>query len=703
MGRIGILFFALVIASSGQSLAAPQKAADAVLDLRFHSFSKDGPVRLEGEWRMYWNQLHQTPPDDGDHQLINLPALWNGYAWQGEELGSDGYATFHLKMLLQPEEQLLSVKMPYMYTAFRMYIDSILVAENGDVGPLPSGHTPQFLPKIASFRTSRSGEIDVIIQVSNFSDRKGGIWEVPLIGTTDEIVSGHSLALALEFFVMGALALFGFYQIGIYFMHKEDRSSLYFGIFCLVRSVDSLFIGSVFIQTILPTLSWEWIVKLEYMVMISMPVFFFLFLQALFPGYIKKWVTKAFVGFTVLAFLFILLTTKKTFGFLLYGILVQITAMAYYAMKILVLAMKDRKRGSFNAFYGVLILMLFIVNDVLFGLEIINTGNYLSFGLLIFVGIQSLNIAYIFSKAFKDVKNLTNYLSLTNKSYSRFVPSAFLDFLGKTDINKVALGDQKRAEMSILFVDIRSFTTLSETMSPQENFSFINEYLSEVSPVIRKHGGFVDKYIGDAIMALFPGKPLDAVNASVDILRSLESFNAKRAISHRQPIRVGMGLNTGTVMLGTVGEAERMDTTVISDAVNLASRLEMVAKLNNIQIVTTQNTMDQIKRDLQVDHRIIFKGKVKGKTELLTLYEIFSETIDSDYKAKMEIKETYARAIDAYHLGNIAAAKQLFSEVSAILPSDQPAKKYFQRCERYLSNGLPEGWDGFERLDDWMS
>lgn len=703
MRQILILFFLLIVFSTGEGFAAPPQAKDAVLDLRSHSFTRDGSVRLAGEWRMYWNQLHQTVPDHKEHQLIPLPGLWNGYIWQGEELGSDGFATFHLKVLLPPEELLLSVEVPYMYTAYRMYIDSVLVSENGVVGQSPSSHTAQFHPKLASFQTSRRGEIDVIIQVSNFADRKGGIWEVPMISTTEQIVTGHAKSLALEFFVIGALTLFGFYQIGLYFMHKEDKSSLYFGIFCLIRSVYSLFLGSVFIQTLLPSLSWDWIVKFEYMAMIVMPVIFFLFLAALFPGYVKNWLIRLFVGLTLLGCLFILLTTKKTFGLLLDVILVQIIVLAIFGIKILIQAMKDQKRGSSNAFYGVLVFLIFIFNDVLFAREIINTGNYLSFGLLIFVGIQSLNIAYIFSKAFEDVKKLTNYLRLTNKSYSRFVPSAFLDFLGKTDINTVALGDQRRAEMSILFVDIRSFTTLSETMSPQENFSFINSYLSEVSPVIRKHGGFVDKYIGDAIMALFPGKPLDAVHASVDILQSLETFNAKRAMSNLQPIQVGMGLNSGTVMLGTVGEEERMDTTVISDAVNLASRLEMVAKLNNIQIVTTQNTLDQVKATLPFAHRIILRGKVKGKSEVLTLVEIFSETTDPHYQDKLNTKETYASGMEAYHRGNISEAKQLFSQISAILPSDQPTKNYIKRCERYLANGLPDGWDGFERLDDWLS
>ncbi len=204
-------------------------------------------------------------------------------------------------------------------------------------------------------------------------------------------------------------------------------------------------------------------------------------------------------------------------------------------------------------------------------------------------------------------------------------------------------------------------------------------------------------------MALFPGKPLDAVQASLDILQSLESFNATRALTDLPPIKVGMGLNWGSVMLGTVGEEERMDTTVISDAVNLASRLEMVAKLNNIQVVTTQSTLDQIKVTLPFAHRTILRGKVKGKSELLTLVEIFSETTDPDYQAKLDTREMYTRAMDAYHRGAIAESKLLFTEVSVILPADQPTKNYLNRCNRYLDKGLPDGWDGFERLDDWLA
>jgi adenylate cyclase len=694
--RTAIFFFLLLFSNKGNT--QNPVAVKGILDLRAYAFTSKNPVRLNGEWNFYWKELHTSPVPNNDSQWIKLPGVWNGYKWKGQKLSEDGYATFHLKVLLPPEKQLYSIEIPYMYTAYSMYIDSFLVAQNGQVGQQPGTHISEFLPKLANFQSSR-GEVDIVIQVSNFDDRKGGIWKAPLIGTTEKIISLRSGSLALEFFIIGALILIGLYQIGLSFIRKEDKSSLYFGIFCLLMGIDSLFVGSVFIQILFPTLTWGWTVKLEYLCIYAMPVTFFLFINALFPGYIKKWVIWFFIIFSAAACIFILFTSKKTFGFLLDILLFAILAMAFYSLRILAKAIKDRKHGSLNTLIGIIIFLLFIINEVLYGLEYVNTGNYVQYGLLIFVVLQSLNIAYIFSEAFKDVKKLTSNLWLTNKSYSRFVPAAFLNFLGKPDIISVELGDQKRADISILFVDIRSFTTLSEAMSPQDNFDFINSYLSEISPVIRRNEGFVDKFIGDAIMALFPHKPEDAINAAIEILIVLKEYNKTRAIDNHLPIHVGMGLNTGTVMLGTVGEQERMDTTVISDAVNLASRLEALAKVYDIQILTTLTTIEQIQNPVPFSYRVIHKGRVKGRNETVTLIEIFNEDIDPQYQNKLKIKNEYEEAMLLYQQGNLTEALQLFTAIAGLLPNDKATQNYIQRCHKYLKEGLTENWDGIESLD----
>ncbi|MGF1534978.1 MAG: ATP-binding protein, partial [Elainellaceae cyanobacterium] len=185
-------------------------------------------------------------------------------------------------------------------------------------------------------------------------------------------------------------------------------------------------------------------------------------------------------------------------------------------------------------------------------------------------------------------------LSKTSLAYARFVPHEFLNLLGRDRILDVKLGDQKQANMTIMFADIRSFTALSEQMTPKESFEFLNSYLAEVSPVIRQYGGFVDKYIGDAVMAIFPNAPDDAIQAAISIQRQVSQYNQARQAGGEAAIAIGIGIHTGSLILGTIGEEERMESTVISDAVNLAARLEKLTKLYGAGIIVSAQTLAHI-------------------------------------------------------------------------------------------------------------
>ncbi len=185
-------------------------------------------------------------------------------------------------------------------------------------------------------------------------------------------------------------------------------------------------------------------------------------------------------------------------------------------------------------------------------------------------------------------------LSNLNSAYSRFVPRQFLNLLQKDSILDVKLGDHLHREMSILFSDIRSFTTLSEKMTPEENFKFINSYLSRMEPEIMKNRGFIDKYIGDSIMALFSGGADDAIRAAIAMLHKLVEYNQHRQSIGYDPVQIGIGINTGSLMLGTVGGQNRMDGTVISDAVNLASRIESLTKEYGVSLLISHQTFANI-------------------------------------------------------------------------------------------------------------
>ncbi len=169
----------------------------------------------------------------------------------------------------------------------------------------------------------------------------------------------------------------------------------------------------------------------------------------------------------------------------------------------------------------------------------------------------------------------------------------------------------------MLFSDIRDFTTLSESMTQEDNFKFINSYLSRMEPLIVENRGFIDKYIGDAIMALFSGGADDAVKAGIAMLHLLAEYNRHRLKSGYIPIMIGIGINTGSLMLGTVGGHNRMDSTVISDAVNLASRIEGLTKNYGVSLLITHETFLRLTNPADYAFRLIGRVKVKGKSDMV--------------------------------------------------------------------------------------
>ncbi|MEG4585593.1 AAA family ATPase [Microcoleus sp. MOSTC5] len=288
------------------------------------------------------------------------------------------------------------------------------------------------------------------------------------------------------------------------------------------------------------------------------------------------------------------------------------------------------------------------------------------------------------SKLYTEVRENESRLAQLNKAYERFIPHQFLQFLDKSSIIDVELGDQVQLEMSVLFSDIRNFTTLSETMTPEDNFKFINSYLSRMEPVINENKGFIDKYIGDAIMALFSGEADHAVKAGIAMLHSLAEYNEYCAKSGCAPIQIGIGINTGSLMLGTVGGPNRMDGTVISDAVNLASRVESLTKNYGVSLLITQPTYSRLKNPSQYAIRTLDTVKVKGKSEAVTVYEVFDADPLAMKEGKLATLKLFAEARAIYSEGNVAEAAWLFSECWRQNQGDRVAKIYWERCQSAL-------------------
>jgi two-component system sensor histidine kinase ChiS len=291
-------------------------------------------------------------------------------------------------------------------------------------------------------------------------------------------------------------------------------------------------------------------------------------------------------------------------------------------------------------------------------------------------------------------------LAKINAAYGRFVPHDFLRFLGHESILDVRLGDQIQKEMTVLFSDIRSFTTISEAMTPQENFNFINSYLSRVSPVIRAHQGFIDKYIGDAIMALFPESADDAVCAAVEMQKQVLIYNQHRQLSNYPPITIGIGLHAGSLMLGTIGEQERMESTVIADAVNLASRLEGLTKVYGAGILVSDSILERLGKREKYMCRFVDRVTVKGKKSALSVFEIYDADTEQSIELKQETATEYQRGLELYFEQNFTKAQRIFNKICERNPQDKLAEIYGKRSLKNRMYGVPEGWSGIEDVDE---
>jgi adenylate cyclase len=280
-------------------------------------------------------------------------------------------------------------------------------------------------------------------------------------------------------------------------------------------------------------------------------------------------------------------------------------------------------------------------------------------------------------------------------AFSRYVSTSVVRSILK-DPSKLRLGGEKR-RMSVLFSDVRGFTTISEKLTPEALVDVMNTYLTRMTDIVFENDGVLDKYIGDAVMA-FWNAPFDqkdhalrAVKTALTMQKALRHMNEDNVFGNDLALQIGVGINTGEMIVGNMGSETRFDYTVIGDAVNLASRMEGITKEYGVGILITEATRSEL-RD-EVITRRIDKVAVKGKKEPVTLYEVIGLPIETGERMQNIAKE-FEAALDAYFAQDFQAA---ISRAEAILvrePADGPSKTLIERSKLWMTNPPPPGWDG---------
>ncbi len=677
------------------------------------------------------------------------------------QLGISGLANAHYRSRFQLE------KMPTEPYAIRLgeindrdvtYLNGTQIGRTGEFErPAPSAveaSKPQAYDKVRIYAVPpgllKSGENEIVIEVQGVLEKESGLYR-------DRIEIGPAAQIYRAFYLenlWGSLALVCYLTFGLYFLlffirRRHDRENFYFALFAIALVVYSGLHTQLKYEYGLPLFVWK---KIQYLALFLLVPAFYYFIRSYYKlpkaRWVKVWDYTCYAANAVMLGIsaaVLISRDVKLWDFLQNNLVTYIWLVYILGMALILIrgvAQKNRDAIIMIVSFTVLLGAMFL--DILSGRAVINLPPLLTYVFIIFILSMALVLANRFVRLHDETEQLNESLSRFNAASRRFVPFEFLNMLDKKSILDVNLGDQVQRDMAVLFSDIRSFTALSEKMTPKENFDFINSYLDKVGPVIRDHKGFIDKYIGDAVMALFPGaqggadsatgrtpsvprsgtqgdvnsaagrKPSgsqrgeqgssgsaagDALDAALAMHEGVRNWNARRAVHGYAAVAIGIGVHQGKVMLGTIGEHQRMDGTVIADAVNLASRIESLTKTYGAGTLISDVSWNTIADREKYAYRLVDRVAVKGKNEPVGLIEIFNSDSDEQRKMKERQKPAFAEGLSLYRAGKFHEAKSAFLELLAANGADKTLKLYLDRIERHLKYP-PSEWLGYEVLTE---
>ncbi|MDW3651182.1 MAG: adenylate/guanylate cyclase domain-containing protein [Bacteroidia bacterium] len=317
---------------------------------------------------------------------------------------------------------------------------------------------------------------------------------------------------------------------------------------------------------------------------------------------------------------------------------------------------------------------------------------------------SAIESAMLFQKRIQEAEEKEEAMRRIHEVTTRFVPYEFISALGREKLTEVMLGDQVQKDVTVFFSDIRGYTSLAESMSPEDNFRFVSAYNSRIGPVIYENKGFVNQYLGDGIMAIFPKNPYDALRAAIQMQQTISIYNAERAERNRKAVSTGMGLHTGPLIMGIIGDIQRMEAATISDTVNTAARIESLTKYYQVNILLSGESMKKITAreavpgDDSFNFRYLGQVQVKGKKDPVALYECFDGDSPEQVEKKVASSQTFSKAMREYYDRNFQQAVDALKSVLDINPSDMTAKLLLHRTQGFLQRGVPDNWTGVEKM-----
>ncbi len=575
---------------------ASHPAEDPVLYLADKDLSSV-TVNLDGDWEFYWKQLLApsdfAAKDKEKTGFFPVPSAWNGYRVEGQNLPGQGYATYRLLLEVADNSQNLGLKLPRIFTSYRLWINGEDMASGGRVGQDRSRAIPQYLPRSVFFRSDEP-QVELIIQVSNFSHRSAGILESIELGEQGIILAQENRRIAYELFMFGALLIMGVYHLALFNFRKKEPSFLYFGIFCLLLGLRTIMVGEIFFIRLFPGFNWEIAHKMQtlsfYLSIFVMTMFF----RSSFPRFFSAKYTRLILMVVASFSLLVLFTPARIFTQVNPAFQIFTLVVAAFSIRALYRATQQRERGGYLIIAGALVLIITAVNDILFlsilmsdfqlFSPLIRTGNLSSLGLLGFVFSHSLVLSLRYSQAFRQnelltvelqdinknlearIKNRTEELEISNQKISQqkddlekanqaleivSFKDPLTDIWNRRYFDEAVQVEWRRAlqegsPISLIFVDIDDFKAYNDFYGHHDGDNCLIRVGEVLKKYSRRAGEMVARYGGEEFVILLPRTNLVNARELAETLRGqVEGLKIMHgAWPGENPVTISLGVAT---------------------------------------------------------------------------------------------------------------------------------------------------------------
>ncbi len=679
---VGLLVVLSLISNFNSGFSGIVSAGDGVSYINFDLLKENGSVAINNNWEFYYNKLLEPEdfasaehPLENDKTIVSIPASWTSYG----NFSGDGFATYHQKILIDTNSRLI-MRFRKIATSSVIWINGEKIITGGVVGT-GVGTTIPFYNKTFVITEPVDGQIDIVIQVANFHHRSGGIREPIEVGTIPIMRRNIYIMNGIEIISLGMLFIILAYHLMLFMAYRERIEYLFFSLFCLSMSLRFFVDSSEALFYISRFVSWQMMVTIDYLTLVTTPYLFFMFLASVYPGCFKP-VEKIIMTYDVIVFsMLMVLSSAKVFTSANTFLYAHFALIGIYMFIKIIYAIYKKEKDAIYIFTAISILFGSSIYDVFLSIGICSGNYFFHIGMMFFLSIQSVVLASRVNSYIQKSYEIQKEYEDINSYYERFVPAEFIAKLGKSDIVELKQGDYIIDDITIAFIGLTKGVDEYNRMSGVERIGFLNKIIDIINRAVYDIGGFIDKCVVTEIMVIFPDDPQGAYQVCRRIMAEAESYFNESGFN----MRLGIGIHTGEAVLGIIGDQERMESTVISDAVNLASRVKSLNNYFDTGMLVTNSTYAGLADDVYYNSRFLGRVKVKGKNESVNIFEVFTDN-KPETILKINSKDYFENGLFAYYKKDMATAKKIFTEIATSNASDKPSQYYLERSCFFIDN-----------------